>query len=99
MNFELLDGYLLAGVPSKAEVVRALLEFRPQAEGASPFYEGLQRLGSRTPDLALIALRLVLAGRKADDESVTWLRDVVGRARAGDAAALEEYRSLGRTAQ
>ncbi len=99
MDFELLDGYLLDGEPSKSEVVRALLERRPQAEGASPFYEGLARLGARTPDLALIALRLVLAGRKADDATVTWLRDVVTRARTGDAAAREEYRSLDRRAQ
>jgi hypothetical protein len=34
----------------------------------------------------------VLAGRKADDAGVTWLRDVVARARAGDAAARDEYR-------
>jgi len=51
-------------------------------------------LGARTPDLALIALRLVLAGRKADDAGVTHLRDLVGRARSGDAAARDEYRSL-----
>jgi hypothetical protein len=96
MNFELLDGYLLGGAPSKAEVVRALLESRPQADGASPFYEGMQRLGARTPDLALIALRLVLAGRKADDAGVIWLRDLVDRARAGDAAAREEYFTVDR---
>lgn len=96
MNFESLDGYLLDGVPSKAEVVRSLLEARPPAAGAAPFYEGLQRLGARTPDLALIALRLVLAGRHADDDAVIRLRDVVGRARAGDAAAREEYRALDR---
>lgn len=96
MEFELLDGYLLDGVPSKSEVVRSLLETRPLTEGAAPFYEGMERLGTRTPDLALIALRLVLAGRPADDASVVWLRDVVGRARAGDAAARDEYRALGR---
>jgi hypothetical protein len=94
MDFELLDGYLLDGVPSKSEVVRRLLESRPQAEGAPPFYEGMRRLGARTPDLALIALRLVLSGRKADDASVTRLRDVVTRARSGDTAARGEYRTL-----
>jgi hypothetical protein len=92
MDFELLDGYLLDGAPSKGDVVRRLLETRPRAEGAAPFYEGMQRLGSRTADLALIALRLVLAGRKADDTSVARLRDVIARARAGDAAARNEYR-------
>jgi len=91
MDFELLDGYLLDGLPSKAEVVRKLLEDPPFAEGAPPFYEGMQRLGARTPDLALIALRLVLAGRKADDATVVWLRDVVARARSGDPSARSEY--------
>lgn len=94
MEFESLDGYLLDGAPSKSEVVRELLERRPQAQGATPFYEGMQRLGARTPDLALIALRLVLAGKKADDTTVAWLRDVVARARAGDAGAREEYRGI-----
>jgi hypothetical protein len=93
MDFELLDGYLLDETPGKAEVVRKLLEAGSSAEGAAPFYEGMQRLGARTPDLALIALRLVLAGRKADDAGVTWLRDVVARARGGDAAARDEFRS------
>jgi Arc/MetJ-type ribon-helix-helix transcriptional regulator len=99
MEFELLDGYLLDGVPSKSEVVRALLDEKPGAEGAAPFYEGLQRLGARTPDLALIALRLVLAGKRADDTTVAWLRDVVARARSGDIAAREEYRTIDRPAQ
>lgn len=94
MGFESLDGYLLDGTPSKSEVVRELLRTRPRADGASPFYEGLERLGPRTPDLALIALRLVLAGRKADDAAVSWLRDVVARARSGDSAARAEYQTL-----
>ena len=94
MKFELLDGYLLDGMPPKAEVVRNLVETRPNAPGAAPFYEGMQRLGARTPDLTLVALRLVLAGKKADDASVTWLRGVVERARAGDAAARDEYSTI-----
>ncbi len=99
MDFELLDGYLLDGVPPKAEVVRRLLENRSQAQGAAAFYEGLQRLGARTPDLALIALRLVLAGEKADDASVTALRDLIARVHAGDPAAREEYRALLRSSE
>ncbi|MFY9719827.1 MAG: hypothetical protein WAK16_09290 [Candidatus Cybelea sp.] len=94
MDFELLDGYLLDGTPSKGEVVRQLLERRPQAEKAGAFYEGLQRLEARTPELALIALRLVLGGVKADDATVTRARAVIARARAGDAAARDEYRAL-----
>jgi hypothetical protein len=94
MDFELLDAYLLEGKPAKPEVVRQLLESRPRAEAAAAFYEGLQRLGARTPDLALIALRLVLAGATADDSTVTTVRDLIARARAGDHAALDAYRAL-----
>ncbi len=94
MDFDLLDGYLLDGVPSKPEVVRQLLERRPATERASAFYDGLQRLQARTPDLALIALRLVLGGVKADDARVARARDLVARARAGDADARDEYRAL-----
>ena len=93
MDFELLDGYLLDGTPSKSEVVRKLLETRPPADGAAAFYEGMARLRDRTPDLALIALRLVLAGKKPGDATVARLRDVVARARSGDAAARDEYRT------
>jgi hypothetical protein len=94
MEFEYLDGYLLDGTPSKGDVVRRLLESRPQAQGAAPFYEGMERLGARTPDLALVALRLVLAGRRADDAAVARLRDLAGRARSGDANARELYRGV-----
>ena len=99
MDFDLLDGYLLDGVPPKAEVVRQLLERRPAAERASAFYEGLERLQARTPELALIALRLVLGGVKADDAGVARARELVARARAGDAAARDEYHALVRPPQ
>jgi hypothetical protein len=71
VDFELLDGYLLDGLSPKAQVVQELLASRPEAPGARPFYEGMQRLGARTPDL-------------------------IARARAGDAAAREEYNAIGR---
>lgn len=96
VGFEFIDGYLLNGTPPKSEVVRRLLEDRPGDAAAAPFYEGMKRLGARTPDLSLIALRLVLAGQKADDASVVRLRDIVERARAGDVAAREEYHALNR---
>jgi hypothetical protein len=92
MDFDLLDAYLLCGTPSKSEVVRELLQNPPHAQGAAAFYEGMQRLGERTPDLALIALRLVLAGKKADDGAVARLRDLVTRARGGDEGARQEFR-------
>lgn len=99
MDFELLDGYLLDAAPPKAEVVRKLLEQRPSAPGAAPFYEGMQLLGARTPDLTLIALRLVLAGKRVDDAAVTWLRDIVTRARSGDSAARAEFQTIDRPQQ
>jgi hypothetical protein len=89
MEFELLDRYLLDGALSKDEVVSALLKKHAPSVAARPFYEGLRRLGAHTPDLALIALRLVLSGRKADDENVTQIRDLVQRVRAGGPQAEE----------
>lgn len=92
MDFELFDAYLLCGTPSKSELVRRLLQAPSQTVGAAAFYEGMQRLGARTPDLALIALRLVLGGKKADDASVVRVRELVERARTGDARAREDFR-------
>ncbi len=95
MEFNLLDRYLLGGDPPKSEVVEDLLKKRPEVPGASAFYEGIRMLGPRTPDLTLIALRLVLAGKPADDERVVRLREIVERARAkGDDSqkAADAYR-------
>jgi|SRR5580692_5952856 hypothetical protein len=97
MEFESLDAYLLDGTPPKADVVRQLLENRPREPAAAAFYEGFERLGARTPDLALIALRLVLAGVKADDAAVTRARDLIARVHARDPTAREEYRALVRS--
>lgn len=94
MEFDLLDGYLLDGKPDKGELVRRLLESPSQVEGASPFYEGMRLLGKRTPELSLIALRLVLAGKRADDAAVTSLRAVVERARNGQTEARREYHAI-----
>lgn len=94
MEFESLDGYLLTGAPAKGELVQQLLAQRSSVPGAAPFYEGIARLGERTPDLALLALRLVLVGQSAGDDAVRRLRDVALRARNGDAAARDEYRAI-----
>jgi hypothetical protein len=91
MSFEPLDQYLLTGAPSKSDVVAALLRDRSPAAGAAAFYEGMRLLGPRTPDLTLIALRLVLAGKTADDASVVELRGLAERARGGDAQARAAY--------
>lgn len=82
MQFEFLDRYLLDAVPSKAEVVKQLLKQPSGVPGAAPFYEGMRILGAKTPDLTLIALRLVLAGKTADDARVIAMRQIVERARA-----------------
>ena len=90
MNFELLDRYLLDGTPAKGELVKALLAQRSERPESLPYYEGMRMLGARTPDLALFALRLVLGGKKADDESVVELRSLAELARAAGPDARSE---------
>lgn len=93
----LLDAHLLDGNPSREELVATLLATPPVSERARPYYEGLRILGARTPELALIALRLALAGRTVDDASVTRFRGLLQNARAGGAGsenARKEYESL-----
>lgn len=85
MDFNILDRYLLEEAPPKAQVVKDLLERPIEAPGTAAFYQGIRMLGSKTPDLTLIALRLVLAGKPADDVRVVRLREHVQRARAGGA--------------
>lgn len=85
MQFDFLDRYLLDAAPAKAQVVKELLAHRASAPGAAAFYQGIEMLGPKTPDLTLIALRLVLAGKTADDERVVRVRQLVERARANGA--------------
>lgn len=97
MEFELLDGYLLDGSPSKAEVVRQLLARGTQEPAAKPFFEGMRLLGERTPDLSFLALRIVLSGKVADDERVVQLRDAsLGARKGGESglAARADYHAL-----
>jgi len=97
MDFDLLDRYLLEGKPEKKKVVAELLRSRPAAPRAAAFLEGMRILGSRTPDLTLVALRLVLAGKPATDEAVVELKALSDRARGagGDRrTALERYREI-----
>ena len=82
MDFNFLDRYLLDGAPPKAQVVKELLKKRSGVPGTAAFYQGIQMLGPKTPDLTLIALRLVLAGKPADDVHVVRLRHLSERARA-----------------
>ena len=97
MHFESIDEYLLEGSGRKADLIQRLLAARSTLPAAAPFYEGMQLLGARTPDLTLVALRLVLAGKRADDVSVVALRDHAKTAREGGegaAAALSAYRRM-----
>lgn len=82
MDFKILDRYLLDGAPPKAQVVKDLLKQPAEVPGAAPFYQGIKMLGPKTPDLTLIALRLLLAGKPADDAHVVRLRHLSDRARA-----------------
>jgi len=91
--FEQLDGYLLDGRPSKGRLVAELLAAQASAP-ARPFLEGIARLGERTPDLALVALRVVLVCGHADDAVVVAVRDAARRARDGDEAARKAYHDL-----
>ncbi len=96
MDFGSIDTYLLDGTPDKRDLVKGLLEAQVDDAATRPFYEGMKLLGPRTPDLALIALRLVSTGRKATDDEVTALRSLAGEAReGGDGAsrARAEYRA------
>ncbi|MBC5810390.1 MAG: hypothetical protein GIW95_06010 [Candidatus Eremiobacteraeota bacterium] len=88
MNFESIDRYLLGEPVSKADAVAAALGERADVPAAAPFYRALEAVGVRAADEALIALRLVLAGRSPDDASVRRLRALSALARAatnGDA--------------
>ncbi len=79
---ELLDRYLLEGTAKKADVIAALLHERAKYPHAAAFFTGIESLGVRAPDLSLIALRLVLAGKKADDGAVVRMRHAIERVRA-----------------
>jgi hypothetical protein len=94
MEFEFLDRYLLDGAPPKAQVVKELLGRRTEVPGTAAFYQGIEMLGPKTPDLSLIALRLVLAGKTADDVHVIRMRQIVDRARANGTdrqTAVDQY--------
>jgi hypothetical protein len=86
-----LDGYLLDDRPAKAEAIAAALRARSADPRAQPFYRALDALGARAADEALLALRLVLAGKAPDDEAVRSLRAARAAARAGDPSARQAY--------
>lgn len=91
MELHPLDGYLLDGRPAKAEAIAAALRQRSDDPRAQPFYRALDALGARAADEALLALRLVLAGKPTDDDTIRLLRDARKRAQAGDREARSAY--------
>lgn len=97
MQFDLLDSYLLTGTPEKRKVVNGVEKACAGIPAAKPFLEGIRILGARTPDLSLIALRLVLAGKPANDQTVLELKQAVDEARAagpGRETAAGRYHEL-----
>jgi hypothetical protein len=92
MSLHPIDGYLLDGSPTKAvAIIAALAERAAAPPAAEPFYRALDAIGVRAADEALIALRLVLREKAPDDDAVRRLRDLIARARRGDAAARAAY--------
>jgi hypothetical protein len=90
MSFHAIDGYLLDGRPSKRDAIAAALGDRVSAPRALPFYRALEAVGERAADEALIALRLVIAGKAPDDDSVRRLRSLAKLARNRAAAEVAE---------
>jgi hypothetical protein len=86
-----LDRYLLDGSPSKGDVIAGLLASPAATEAAAPFLRVLDLLGTRVPDDTLIGLRLALTGEQPSDEDFRVMRDLVTRARSGDADARTAY--------
>lgn len=86
-----LDGYLLDGVPGKADAIAAALRARSDAPRAQPFYRALERVGARAADEALLALRIALGGKEPDDATVRAARDARARVQSGDSSGREAY--------
>ncbi|MBV8749597.1 MAG: hypothetical protein JO103_07770 [Candidatus Eremiobacteraeota bacterium] len=96
MELHPLDGYLLDGRPGKAEAIAAALRERSPDPRAQPFYRALETVGARAADEALLALRLVLGGKPAEDAAIVEAREARARVKAGEPGARDAYlRSVG----
>lgn len=84
MEFNFIDDYLLEKRPAKADLITQILEKRSTSSAAAPFYRALEALGTRVADEAIIALRLVLAGKAPTDAGVKRVRDAAALFHAGD---------------
>lgn len=91
MELHPLDGYLLDGQPGKADAIAAALRDRSSEPRAQPFYRALETVGARAADEALLALRLVLGGKAAGDETIVQARAARARAKAGEPGARDDY--------
>ena len=91
MELHPLDGYLLDGHPAKAEAIAAALRNRSVDPRAQPFYRALETVGVRAADEALLALRLVLGGKVAADETIVAARAARSRAKSGEEGARDAY--------
>ena len=94
MQFHAIDTYLLDGLPTKAVAIEAALQAPIDDPRAAPFYRALKAVGARAADEALIALRLVLAGREPEDAPIRRLRALAAIVRASHAGDL---RAIGAT--
>ena len=79
---ELVDDYLLGEPVSKPVMIAALLADRSREPAAAAFYRALEAIGVRAADEAIVALRLVLAGKQPSDGAVRRLRALARVARA-----------------
>ena len=93
MQFDSLDNYLLTGAPDKATVIAEALAHRSQSTGAAPFYRAFEVMGARAADEALMALRLVLAGKKPEDEWIVAMRTAIAQAKSSDPQVSEAGRA------
>ena len=91
MELHPLDGYLLDGRPSKADAIAAALRERSEEPRAQPFYRALEALGARAADEALLALRVVLGGKAADDATIVAARAARAAVKSGAPGASESY--------
>ncbi len=78
----LVDDYLLGEPVSKPVMIAALLADRSPEPAAAAFYRALEAIGVRAADEAIVALRLVLAGKQPSDGTVRRLRALARVARA-----------------
>ncbi len=96
MTFDSIDNYLLKNAGSKPDVIAGLLAERSTQPQAAPFYRALEMLGARVADEALIALRLVVAGKEPADDAVKRVRELIALSRTGGESAPEAREAYAR---